>query len=172
MRKAMRVLCGVLIAAASSTIISMPAASADSGLAAGPVLDADNQLGMRGVLDGGLVVLAGEGYRLPDGNRYRGEIALRVPVRVTRRLSLEPQLGVMPFDYRGTDTEQRLRVSATATLRLGVQVAGPLMVVLEPYRLEACFADIIAPRDRTEMPSFDRALNWTRTSWVALRLAW
>ncbi|MCC6994689.1 MAG: hypothetical protein IT370_08780 [Deltaproteobacteria bacterium] len=151
---------------------SMRAASADSGLAAGPVLDADNQLGMRGVLDGGLVVLAGEGYRLPDGNRYRGEIALRVAVHLTRRLSLEPQLGVMPFDYRGSDLEQRLRVSGTATVRLGVQVAGPLMVVLEPYRLEACFADIIAPRDRTEMPSFDRTLHWSRTSWVALRLAW
>ena len=170
MRKAMRVLCGVLAAVAS--MASMRAASADSGLAAGPVINAENQVGMRGVLDGGLVVLAGEGYRLPDGDRYRGEIALRFAVHLTRRLSLEPQLGVMPFDYRGTGVEQRLRVSATATVRLGVQIAGPLMLVLEPYRLEACFADIIAPRDRTEMPSFDRTLHWTRTSWVALRLAW
>jgi len=147
-------------------------AAADSGIAGGPVLAQRSQLGVRGLLESGFVVMAGERYQLPAGTRWRAEIAARVALRFGRTLRIEPQLGIIPLDYLNDGAERRYRLSATATLRAALRLVGPLELVLEPVRAEAQLADARVPADMTtEQPDVDRTVRWTTTSWVALRVA-
>jgi len=146
-------------------------ASAQVGLAVGPVLQ-DSELGVRGGLDSGLLLVAAERYALDDGPRTRGELALRVSVRLTRRLRLEPQIGIIPFDYFDSALEDRFAFSASGTIRLAVKLTGPLALALEPLRLEARMFQVTIPDGRPDNTHTDRDTTWLAGGWVALRVGY
>src|SRR4051812_31079046 len=82
-------------------------AGADVGVALGPVLK-QQSFGLRGGVDSGLLVVAGERYSLDSGNRTRGELALRLPLPFGDGFRVEPQVGVIPLDYQTFHTGQRV----------------------------------------------------------------
>lgn len=146
-----------------------------SGLAVGPVMTGETgeEVGLRGGFDSGLLLVALERFDDELHQRTRAEVALRIPIRLTRRLTLAPQLGLLPIDYAYYDGGDRwLGMSASATTRLDLFIYGPLSLVAEPLRVELRFAEITIPALPRAMPEIERPMTWEARAFVGLRLGW
>lgn len=143
-----------------------------SGLAVGPIMTG-NEVGVRGGIDSGLLLIALERYDDAGRVRTRGEVALRIPVRLSRRIVLAPQLGVIPVDYEENQLGDRwLGFSASASARVDIALAGPISLVLEPLRVELGLAEITIPDQPRTVPEIERPWSWQARAFVGIRVGW
>jgi hypothetical protein len=148
-------------------------AMADTGVALGPVLRSGDT-GLRAGVDSSIFVLAAERYSSSGGDRTRGELAVRLPLDLTSRVRLAPQVGVIPIDYfSGSSGRKTLDLSVTATAALTIKLAGPLWLALEPLRAERRVGGVTAETGSTpSIPTMDTSAEWRWASWAALRVGW
>ncbi len=150
--------------------LSARAAVADSGLTSGLVAR-PSQVGVRGSIDAGLLSLAGERYADPGGHpRYRAELALRLPVRLSHQLTVEPQVGILPLDYQSRADGRAFALSASATVRFVCRILGPLSLVIDPVRTEYRLLEVVVPENPMDA-RVDRSRHWALATFIGLQLA-
>lgn len=149
------------------------AARADAGVALGPVIQStSDSVGVRAGVDASIFMVAAERYTFQDGDRTRAELAVRLPLGLTRNIRLAPQIGIIPLDYVRHDVTgaRNLDFSFAVTAALTIRLAGPVWLALEPLRAEKRFARVEVESSENQLPAFDDSDEWTISHWIALRV--
>jgi hypothetical protein len=159
-------------------LLGQPAlAHARGALSLGPALrigpgEKPDAVGMRGGVEGQYVLVAVERYESDAEVRTRGELALRVGIPLGLGVSVEPALGLMPYDRTQLqDGSTILCVSATAGLRFLTPLFGGLYLLAEPVRVERRLLKMTLPA-AGGLPLMDDAGVVEYASTAALSYVW
>lgn len=159
-------------------VLGLPsAAEARGALAFGPIArvglgEKADHVGARGAIEGEYVLLAVERYSSATEVRTRGELALHVAIPLGRGVSVEPVLGLMPYDRtESADGSTVLCVSATGGLRFVTPILGTVYLLAEPVRVEKRLIKVTLPA-AGGLPIMDDSRVYEYTSAAALRYVW
>lgn len=174
MRKPLFVLLSLTATAMTSmTPMTSGVARADAGVALGPVIQStSDSVGVRAGVDASIFVVAAERYSFEDGDRTRAEVAVRLPLSLTRNIRLAPQVGIIPLDYVQSSSTgaANMDFSFAVTAALTLRIAGPVWLALEPIRAEKRFARVEVESSSSQLPGFDGTDEWNLSHWIALRV--
>lgn len=153
------------------------AAQARGALTLGPIArvglgEKADHVGVRGAMEGQFVLLAVERYTSQAEVRTRGELALHLAIPFGRGVSVEPVIGLMPYDRtESADGSTVLCVSATGGLRFVTPILGQVYLLAEPLRVEKRLIKVTLPA-AGGLPIMDDSGLYEYTSAAALGYVW